>query len=67
MTDEFLKEVATKIATSVGKKLAAGNYLPLSEREETMVTEAANSAAMSLLDILIEGGMLSAPIPPGVN
>jgi hypothetical protein len=67
MTDEFLKEVATKIATSVGKKLASGNYLPLSEREETMVTEAANSAAMSLLDILIEEGMLSAPIPPGVN
>ena len=67
MTDEFFKEVATKIATSVGKKLSSGNYLPLSQREETMITEATNAAVISLLDILIEEDLLNATVPPGVN
>ena len=67
MTDEYFKEVAKKIATAVGARLTTGKYLPLSQREETIVTEATNAAVLALLAILADEGVLDSPDPPGVN
>jgi len=67
MSDEFLKSVAAKIDTAVGARLTSGKFLPLSQREETLVTEATNAAVLALLGILADDGLLDAPSPPGVN
>ncbi len=67
MTDEYFKEVAKKIATAVGARLTSGKFLPLSQREETLVTEATNAAVLALLGILADEGLLDAPSPSGVN